>query len=66
MNDDSTENQSEERPVYAVAASPNYTTDGVCFAATASGLLVSSDHAATFADAYASLKLPEAAAHARR
>ncbi len=55
-----TENQEQGRAVYALAASPNYAADGVCFAATASGLLVSADHAATFGDAYRSLQLPAA------
>ncbi|MGE5603543.1 MAG: WD40/YVTN/BNR-like repeat-containing protein [Nitrososphaerales archaeon] len=60
MNDQPTENPFEDRVVYALAASPAFASDGICFAATAGGLFVSSDGAMSFSDAYASLKLPEA------
>lgn len=49
----------DERGVYALAPSPDFAADGLCFAATASGLLRSTDHAVTFADAYAALGLTE-------
>jgi photosystem II stability/assembly factor-like uncharacterized protein len=50
----------EQVAVYALVASPAYAADGMCFAATTRGLLVSADHAVSFADAYGSLNLPEA------
>jgi photosystem II stability/assembly factor-like uncharacterized protein len=42
---------------YALAASPNYARDGVCFAARRSGLYRSEDGGLTWRDAYASLGL---------
>lgn len=49
----------DERGIYALAASPNFAADGICFAASAAGLLRSTDRAGSFADAYASLGLTE-------
>lgn len=43
--------------VYALAASPNFAADGVCFAARYSGLYRSEDGGQTWHDAYASLDL---------
>lgn len=60
MNDEPAENPSEDGAVYALAASPAYASDGVCYAATARGLLVSTSGAELFRDAYGSLNLPEA------
>jgi photosystem II stability/assembly factor-like uncharacterized protein len=45
--------------VYALAPSPAFPGDGVCFAATADGLLISDDKGVTWHDAYASLGLPD-------
>lgn len=59
MNDEMTDFPPEDAAVYALAPSPDYPADGICFAATTSGLLVSRDHCQTFADAYAALNLPE-------
>ncbi len=60
MNDQITEPQAQDAAVYAVAASPAYTADGLCFAATGMGLQISEDFAAGFRDAYAGMRLPEA------
>jgi photosystem II stability/assembly factor-like uncharacterized protein len=46
--------------VYALAPSPEFAVDGICFAATAAGLLRSADRGATWEPAYASLNLAEA------
>ncbi|MGC8781240.1 MAG: hypothetical protein ACP5UQ_10280 [Anaerolineae bacterium] len=46
--------------VYALAASPAFDRDGICFAARSSGLYRSADGAATWQPAYASLGLAEA------
>jgi photosystem II stability/assembly factor-like uncharacterized protein len=43
--------------VYALAASPGFERDGICFAACASGLLRSEDGGRTWQDAYVSLEL---------
>jgi photosystem II stability/assembly factor-like uncharacterized protein len=51
--------QDDENAVYALAASPAFETDGICFAATSGGLRRSLDRGATFEDAYASLGLSE-------
>jgi photosystem II stability/assembly factor-like uncharacterized protein len=48
-----------DHAVYALAASPAYRHDGMCFAATPEGLFRSTDHALTFAPAYDSLGLTE-------
>jgi photosystem II stability/assembly factor-like uncharacterized protein len=45
--------------VYALAASPDFDRDGVCFAARAAGLYRSDDGGATWRSAYDSLNLPE-------
>lgn len=45
--------------VYALAASPNFAQDGVCFAARASGLYRSDDGGTTWRSAYRSLNLSE-------
>ncbi len=57
MNDELTEQP--DATVYALAPSLDYAADGICFAATARGLLVSPDRCKTFRDAYLSLNLPE-------
>jgi photosystem II stability/assembly factor-like uncharacterized protein len=44
--------------VYALAASPNFRADGICFAARTSGLYVSRDGGSNWESAYASLGLP--------
>lgn len=59
LNDDFPESQPDDAAVYALAPSPAYAEDGLCLAATGSGLLISRDHCRTFADAYAALNLPE-------
>ena len=59
MNDETLTRPARNAAVYALAASPAYQTDGVCFAATVGGLLRSPDRGKTFEDAYASLELPE-------
>lgn len=46
--------------VYAIAPSPAFAADGICFAATAEGLLRSADRGATWEPAYAALRLSEA------
>ena len=46
--------------VYALAASPEFRADGLCFAARSSGLYRSLDGGDTWLDAYLSLDLPEA------
>jgi len=46
--------------VYALAASPAFERDGICFAARGSGLYRSTDGGATWQPAYASLGLDEA------
>jgi photosystem II stability/assembly factor-like uncharacterized protein len=51
--------QGEETAVYALAASPAFQTDGVCFAATSVGLRRSDDRGASFRDAFAALGLSE-------
>lgn len=48
--------------VYALAASPSFARDGLCFAARASGLYRSADGGATWQPAYDSLKLDGALA----
>ena len=48
-----------EAGVYALAASPDFATDGICFAATALGLRRSADGGASLGDAFASLGLTE-------
>ena len=50
--------------VYALAASPNFEQDGICFAACASGLRRSEDGGRTWQDAYAALNLEAALATA--
>lgn len=45
--------------VYALATSPNFETDGICFAACYSGLYGSEDGGRTWQDAYAGLDLTE-------
>ena len=62
MNDETLNEAGEERVVYALAASPAYQSDGVCFAATVGGLLRSADRGETFEDAYASLGASESLA----
>ncbi len=57
MNDELTEQP--DATVYALAPSPDYASDDICFAATARGLLVSTDRCESFRDAYASLNLPQ-------
>jgi photosystem II stability/assembly factor-like uncharacterized protein len=49
----------EHRAVYALALSPQFGSDGVCYAATGAGLLRSADGAVGFAQAYESLNLPQ-------
>jgi photosystem II stability/assembly factor-like uncharacterized protein len=49
--------QRDANPVYALAASPGFERDGICFAARASGLFRSEDGGLTWEDAYASLEL---------
>jgi photosystem II stability/assembly factor-like uncharacterized protein len=44
--------------VYALAASPNFARDGVCFAARTSGLYRSNDGGQNWQSAYAGLELP--------
>lgn len=44
-------------PIFALAASPAYEEDGLCFAAHGSGLLRSTDGGRTWHDAYAALDL---------
>jgi photosystem II stability/assembly factor-like uncharacterized protein len=57
MNDEINESQPREAAIYALAPSPAYPTDGLCFAASGVGLLVSHDGGLSFSDAYASLAL---------
>jgi photosystem II stability/assembly factor-like uncharacterized protein len=63
MNDELLEQESaaqgDETAVYALAASPAFRDDRVCFAATSAGLLRSQDRGESFSDAYASLELSE-------
>ena len=44
-------------PIYALAASPSFADDGLCFAAHGSGLLRSTDGGQSWHDAYGSLTL---------
>jgi photosystem II stability/assembly factor-like uncharacterized protein len=46
--------------VYAIAASPDFGRDGICFAARRSGLFRSEDGGFRWQDAYRALELPEA------
>jgi len=48
--------------VYALAVSPNFQEDGLCFAARSTGLFRSQDGARTWGEAYASLELTAALA----
>lgn len=57
MNDEITESQPQEAAIYALAASPAFPTDGLCFAASGTGLLVSHDGGRSFRDAYAAIEL---------
>lgn len=59
LDQDLLQQEDAETGVYALAASPAFDNDEICFAATATGLLRSSDRASTFSDAYASLGLNE-------
>jgi photosystem II stability/assembly factor-like uncharacterized protein len=59
MNEELLNEAEEERGVYALATSPAYARDGVCFAATVAGLLRSTNHGGSFEDAYASLGVAE-------
>jgi photosystem II stability/assembly factor-like uncharacterized protein len=59
MIDELPGDEQEERAVYALAASPAFGTDGICFAAAANGLFRSNDHADSFDDAFASLEITE-------
>ena len=54
-----TEDQTQDI-VYAVAASPDFVRDRLCFAARRSGLFRSEDGGLSWEDAYRSLELPEA------
>ena len=57
MNDFILENQSED-VIYALAASPNFASDYLCYAARQSGLHISHDGGATWQSAFSSLNLP--------
>lgn len=62
MNDELLDQEpvaTDENAVYALAASPAFRTDGVCFAASTDGLRRSVDRGDTFHDAYATLELSE-------
>jgi photosystem II stability/assembly factor-like uncharacterized protein len=52
-----TEETQLEEIVYALAASPTFEEDGICFAARPTGLYCSQDGGRTWTDAYASLEL---------
>jgi photosystem II stability/assembly factor-like uncharacterized protein len=54
---DMTDEKNVQDVVYALAASPNFEEDGICFAARASGLLRSEDGGHSWQNAYASLEL---------
>jgi hypothetical protein len=54
---DLTDDKNIQDVVYALAASPDFEADGICFAACASGLLRSEDGGHTWQDAYAALEL---------
>lgn len=56
MQDIMMENQFEDT-VYALAASPAFETDSICFSAQASGLFKSTDGGQTWSSAYESLQL---------
>ncbi|MBN1287600.1 MAG: hypothetical protein JXB47_19520 [Anaerolineae bacterium] len=59
----STEQEQEQQDlVYALATSPNFDQDGMCFAARLSGLYRSEDHGASWRPAYDALDLKEALA----
>jgi photosystem II stability/assembly factor-like uncharacterized protein len=64
MTESTWEEQEEQTEVgsvvYALAPSSAFAEDGICFAATAEGLLRSTDYGATWEPAYAALNLPEA------
>jgi photosystem II stability/assembly factor-like uncharacterized protein len=59
IDENAPEQNDAETAMYALAASPAFADDGICFAATAGGLLRSADAAASFVDAFASLGLTE-------
>lgn len=60
MSESVFEEEAADAVVYALAPAPEFAADGVCFAATATGLLRSADRGATWESAYAALNLPEA------
>lgn len=59
MNNAEAKPMAEEEIVYALAASPDFAADGICFAARSSGLYRSDDGGITWRNAYASLDLKE-------
>lgn len=55
--ENSSVNEMVEDVVYALATSPDFNRDGVCFAARASGLYLSTDHGQMWEPAYRTLNL---------
>ena len=52
-----TESATVHNPVHALAASPTFAKDGICFAAHTAGLASSEDGGRTWRDAYTALEL---------